>query len=253
MHTTAILMPVLDEAENLRWLLPQLVDRYRVIVIDNGSHDDSSSIAAELGAEVVHFPKRGYGGAVLAGWHYLAANDSAGECDVVVIMDADGSSSLQSLEDVAAKVRSGVDLAIAQRTSILRGAVPAHARFGNWLSISLIGKLTGHYYVDLGPLRALKPATFHKLQMEDTTWGWNVEMQIKAVMFGLRIFELESSYQPRKHGQSKISGNLLGSLRAGVRIIYAIAFYYAKARRARSGYQAPIFGEEAAHNQLKSQ
>ena len=105
------------------------------------------------------------------------------------------------------------------------GALTSVQRFGNALATRMIGVVSGHWYRDMGPFRAIRWSCLLKLKMEDPTWGWNVEMQLKAIRHGLRIVELPLPYRRREKGASKISGNLRGALRAGIRIMYAVYRY----------------------------
>ena len=116
-------------------------------------------------------------------------------------------------------------MVIAQRTAGELGAVLWHARFGNALSVFLIRLFTGYKYRDLGPLRGLRLRSLRQLGMVDRTWGWNVEMQMKAVWQGLRIGEIDIYYKKRRFGKSTISGSVIGSVRAGTRILSRI-FYF---------------------------
>jgi glycosyltransferase involved in cell wall biosynthesis len=226
----ALIMPTLNESGNLEYLLPKLVPNYRVIVVDNGSTDDSATVARSRGAEVVPCPQRGYGNAVLAGLAYLSSKNAKRQSpmtDYVVVFDADGTSPVEYIPVLVRPLRQRhLDLVIGQRTSMERGAMPPHAKFGNWLQVFLIGFLTGIHYKDMGPLRAMRLSTFRHLKMRDKTWGWNVEMQLKAALTGLRIGEIDVHYLPRRSGKSKISGSLVGSLKAGSKILFAVGYYY---------------------------
>ncbi len=226
---SALIMPCLNEAENLDYLLPKLVANFRVVVVDNGSTDQSFAIAQKLGAEVVTCPKRGYGAAVLAGIDYLNAHPIRFgiSCLYVVVFDADGTSPFNAIEQVIDPLRTRrADIVLAQRTQILRGAMPLHAKWGNRLQVRLIRAITGYQYLDMGPLRAMRLKTFSELNLADQTWGFNVEMQVKAALFKYHIEEVEIFYSARLAGKSKISGSLVGSIRASVKILTAIFYYY---------------------------
>lgn len=222
----AVLIPVLNEAQNLAWLLPQLTSKYRVIVADNGSTDHSRLVASANGAAVTVCKTRGYGNTLLAALQTLQDDVQA-----VVILDADGSSPPHYIDTLVEPIMAGdKDIVIAQRTALEKGAMPAHARFGNWLQTTLIWLFTGYRYKDMGPLRAISAEGLARLGMEDKTWGWNVEMQMKAVYRGLRIGEIDITYQKRKYGESKISGSFIGSVRAGCRILGCVFYYFVKER-----------------------
>ena len=224
MVQVAVVIPALNEAESLDWLLPQFPKSYRVVVVDNRSTDGTFDVATSRGASCIRCLDRGYGAAVQAGFAYLAKGRVPP--DVVVVYDADGTSPLGEIKHMAQDVvGEGVDLVIGQRCFLASGAMPWHARMGNLLVTRLIWILTGYRYKDMGSLRALSWKGLVQMDLEDPTWGWNVEMQIKAACRGLKIKERDISYQRRRYGRSKISGSLLGSLRASSRMMYAIFFY----------------------------
>ena len=189
-------------------------------MIDNGSVDNTSVVAAELGAEVVRQDRRGYGNAVLAG---IAALANAPP-DIVVILDADGSDPPTLMDRLVGPIRDGqADLVLSDRTQLAEpGALSRTQRYGNRLATTLIALATGHRYRDMGPFRAIRWSSLVDLGMTETTWGWNVEMQMKAVKAGLRIVEIPLPYRRRARGESKISGSLSGALRAGYRILKAV-------------------------------
>jgi len=215
----AILLPCRDEARALPAVLAGLrPGPHRVVLCDNGSIDGSAEIARSLGAEVAVEPARGYGGAVLAGIALLRADPP----DVVVVMDADHSNYAEDLPALTGPIaRDEADMVLGERLTLGDPAgLTAPQRVGNRLATATIRLQTGHRYVDMGPFRAIRWASLDALQMEDQTWGWNVEMQIKAVKLGLRVVEVPVRNRPRI-GQSKISGTLSGVARAGAKIVYA--------------------------------
>ncbi len=222
----AILMPVLDEAECLPLVLPawteacRAVGEARVVVCDNGSRDGSPAIAAALGAEVVYAPRRGYGSALQAGIAHL---ERSAPPDVVVIVDADGASDPGDLSALLAPILAGrADLVVGDRTGgAAPGALTRAQRVGNAVATRLIALRTGMRTRDLGPLRAVRYGTLCALGMTDPTWGWNVEMHMRAARSSVRILELPVRYAPRIAGRSKISGSWRGAFRAGVRMLEA--------------------------------
>jgi glycosyltransferase involved in cell wall biosynthesis len=209
---------VLDEALALPVVLGELPPQYRVIVCDNGSTDRSAAIARELGAEVVSEPKRGYGAAVLAGIALLKANPP----DVVVVLDGDHSIWVEDLAVILGPVREGrADLVIGERLTLGDpDALTVPQKFGNRLATAIIHAQTGHRYRDMGPLRAIRWGALMDLDMCDRTWGWNVEMQLKALRSGVRVLEVPVRYRTRI-GTSKISGTVKGVARAGAKILWA--------------------------------
>jgi glycosyltransferase involved in cell wall biosynthesis len=215
---TAILIPVLDEAEALPSVLGEIPPGFRVVVCDNGSKDGSPAIAADLGAEVVTEPERGYGAALMAGIAHLKKDPP----QVVVILDGDHSVYLDDLDRLLAPIRENrADMVVGDRTALAEpGALTPPQRVGNALATALIARRTGHRYRDMGPFRAIRWGALLDLGMTDRTWGWNVEMQMKAAILGLRVLEVPVRYRPRI-GTSKISGTISGVVRAGAKILWA--------------------------------
>ena len=190
-----------------------------VIVADNGSTDATARVARERGARVVAEPRRGYGYACLAG----IANLPAG-AEIVVFMDGDYSDYPADLSDlVSAMVEHQADLVIGSRVlgERERGAVTPQQRFGNWLSTRLIRLLYGFAYTDLGPFRAIRADALRRLNMQDRTYGWTVEMQVKALQHRMKVVEVPVRYRKRI-GKSKVSGTISGSVKAGAKILWTI-------------------------------
>lgn len=214
----AVLLPCLNEAEALPHVLAALPEGLEVVLCDNGSTDDSAAIARAAGARVASRPVPGYGGACLAGIALLAADPP----DVVVVLDADHSVYVEELPLLLDPIaRDEADLVMGDRTRLAEpGSLTPPQRAGNVVATRLIHLLTGHRYRDMGPFRAIRWSSLAALEMEDPTWGWNVEMQMKAVQRGLRVLEVPVRYRPRI-GQSKISGTVKGVVRAGGKILYA--------------------------------
>lgn len=217
---TALIIPARNEALSLPAVLsrvPSVVTR--VLVVDNGSTDDTAAVAKAFGAEVILEPVAGYGKACLAGIAALASSPPA----FVAFADADGSDGVQNLETLLTPLFKGeVDLALAARQPVELRALTLQQRFGNRLATCLIRIIWGHDFRDLGPMRALSWEALTKLRMMDEDFGWTVEMQIKAVKLGLRIAEHPLPYYPRIAGRSKISRTLAGVVRAGTKILWVI-------------------------------
>lgn len=233
----ALVIPVFNEEKSLPLVVAD-VPRDRVaeiVVVDNGSTDDTSSVARGLPVRLVREERRGYGSACLAGIGALKSSPP----DVVVFLDGDYSDHPEELPLLLAPIAAGADLVIGSRALGSRepGALLPQARFGNALACSLIRVLLGHRYTDLGPFRAIRWEALERLGMSDRDFGWTVEMQIKAIREGLRVAEVPVSYR-RRVGVSKISGTLSGTLRAGSKILRTIA-RYGVLSRSRGTRKAP--------------
>jgi rSAM/selenodomain-associated transferase 1 len=201
-----VILPVLDEAGALPGVLEAMPDGYRPIVVDNGSSDGSGEIAAGLGAEVVHEPKRGFGAACYAG--LLAAT-----ADVVCFMDCDGSLDASELPRVAGPVIArDADLVLGRRLAE-RGAWPLHSRIANAFLGRELRRRSGVEAHDLGPMRAMRRADILALGIEDRRFGWPLEMVLRAGAAGWRVREVPVGYAPRI-GRSKVTGTLRGTARA---------------------------------------
>jgi len=194
-----------------------------IVVVDNGSRDATADVARKHGARVVSEPRRGYGQACLAGIAALS-----GDTQIVGFLDADGSDDPEDLMRLLAPVRNGqVDMALGSRTIAARkaGAFTPQQVFGNWLATSLMRLFFAAPYTDLGPFRVIRREALDRLQMRDTNYGWTIEMQIKAHRSGMRVVEIPVNYRRRIAGESKISGNFVGTMRAGWKILWTIAKY----------------------------
>jgi glycosyltransferase involved in cell wall biosynthesis len=223
--TAALIIPALNEEQALGRVLEELPAETfgAVIVVDNGSTDGTANVGAAAGATVVTEPQRGYGAACLAG---LAALPP--EIDVIVFMDADGSDFPGEVDLLIEPIAGDrVDLVIGSRElgNAEMGSLSPHQRLGNRFAVFLVSVFFGHAYSDIGPFRAIRRSSLDRLEMRDTNFGWTMEMQIKAIQRGLRIAEIPVTYRKRTAGQSKISGNLWGSIAAGGKILWTVAKY----------------------------
>jgi glycosyltransferase involved in cell wall biosynthesis len=224
-----VIIPALNEAASLPLVLHDLPPVQRVLVVNNGSTDETAAVAFAHGATVVHEPKRGYGAACLRGLGAISELVDAGEPAprVVVFLDADYSDHPDLLPQLVRPIQAGsADLVLGSR---LRGkrerrAMPVQSVFGNRLACFLIRSLFAARYTDLGPFRAIEYQALQSLDMSDENFGWTIEMQIKAARSGLRVLEVPVPYRCRI-GTSKISGTFWGSIKAGVKILYTIAKY----------------------------
>jgi len=181
-----------------------------IVVVDNGSTDDTATQASLAGARVVFEPRPGYGAACLAG------AQAAAEADVLVFLDGDRSDDPRQLEIVAAPVLDNrADLVIGSRIkgTLEKGAMPLHGRLGNRFVVSLLQRFYGANITDIGSFRAIKSQTLFGLNMEQMTYGWPVEMVVKAARKGLRIQSVPINYR-RRIGKSKVTGTIRGTVLA---------------------------------------
>ena len=193
-----------------------------VIVVNNGSTDRTAEVAAMAGARVVTEPRRGYGAACKAGL------DSASDADILVYLDGDASDQPEELAGILRPLLSGeADLVIGSRLLGRReaGAMPPHAVLGNWLTARLVRGLYGARITDLGSFRAIRRADLAALDMRERTYGWPVEMIVKAAKRGYRIHEVPVTHR-RRIGTSKVAGTLGGSLMAAYCMLFT-TFRYA--------------------------
>ena len=206
-----LIIPALNEAEVIGSLLsripPRLLDE--VIVVDNGSTDGTGAVAARAGARVITEGRRGYGSACWAGVSGLGPN-----AEVAVFLDGDGSQRPEELPLVLEPILAGrADLVLGARR--LSGHHPSHAALGTRLVATLLAWRYGQRITDIGPFRAIRVDLLRRLSMRDRAFGWPVEMVVKAAGQGARIVEVPVSHAPRLGGRSKVSGTVIGSLRAG--------------------------------------
>ena len=218
----AVIIPARNEQEAIVRVLGDIPPGIAgdVIVVDNGSSDDTARKAAESGARVVHEPRRGYGQACLAGIAALRP-----ETEIVVFLDGDYSDYPGEMPRLLEPLRAGrADLAIGSRVLGRRepGSMLPQARWGNALATSLIRRLYGVAYTDLGPFRAIRRETLERLGMADRDFGWTVEMQVKAARLGVAAEEVPVSYRRRLAGTSKVTGTLTGTVGAGWKILGTI-------------------------------
>jgi glycosyltransferase involved in cell wall biosynthesis len=202
-----LVLPCLDEATGLAWLLPRVPPEIAVILADNGSTDGSAQIARDHAARVIDVPQRGYGAACQAG--LLAAR-----ADIVVVMDADGSLDPAQLGRVLDPVREGrLDLAIGARRPVQRGAQPWHLRVANRALAARLAARTGVRLHDLGPVRAARRTALLGLDLQDRRSGYPAETVVKAADAGWRIGEVSVDYRVRS-GRSKVTGTPRGIVQA---------------------------------------
>ena len=193
-----------------------------IIVVDNGSTDDTAAIAKQNGARVVDEPRKGYGSACLAGIAALEAKPP----DIVVFLDGDYSDYPTDMPSLLQPILEGkASLVIGARKAYnARDALLPQARFGNWLACLLIRHFFGVCYTDLGPFRAIRYPQLLALNMQDKTFGWTVEMQLKAAKKEFPVCEVPVRYRKRI-GTSKITGTLTGTLKASYKILTTLIYH----------------------------
>ncbi len=201
-----VVLPCLDEALALPWVLSRMPDRARAIVVDNGSSDGSAAIAREAGALVVDCAQRGYGAACAAGL-------DAATADVVAFCDCDGSIDPTDIPALADRLEHGVDLVIARRRPVSRAAWSWPARVANRELARRVRKRTSLRIVDVGPVRVAKRQTFVSLDLRDRRSGYPLETLLRAAEAGLVVAQADVTYHERV-GRSKVTGSLTGYVEA---------------------------------------
>jgi len=219
----SVLIPAFNEEKSIAQVIdelpPGLVDE--VVVVDNGSTDATKEAAFRCGARVVEEKYRGYGSACLKGLVNM------GTTDIVVVLDGDHSDYPEQITRLVGPIVAGeFDFVIGSRVLGRRekGALTPQQCWGNKLAVFLIHRLFGYKFTDMGPFRAIRFESLKSLKMTDKDFGWNVEMQIKAIKNGIRIKEVPVDYR-RRIGISKISGTVPGVIMAGLKIIFTIFKY----------------------------
>ena len=226
----AAVIPTLDEEEAIAAVIaaipPGVVDD--IIVADSASTDRTVERARAAGARVVSENRRGYGRACHAG----AA--AAGDCDIIVFLDGDGSDCPELIPALVAPIAEGrTDFVIGSRTRGTRepGSMSAHQILAGYAVGAALRLLYGVRYTDMGPFRAIRRDALMRLGMRETSYGWNLEMQMRAARMGLRILELPVAHRRRAGGVSKVSGSLAGTLKASWRILLTFARIALETRR----------------------
>ncbi|KER09693.1 MAG: glycosyl hydrolase [[Candidatus Thermochlorobacteriaceae] bacterium GBChlB] len=217
-----VIIPAFNEAGSIEKVMGDIPEDLvsEVVVVDNGSTDATADHARRGGATVLHEPKRGYGAACLKGIDYARTKQP----DVVVFLDGDYSDFPNEMTALVNPIlEQNVDLVIGSRIigNAEPGALLPQARFGNWLATRLIRLFWNYTFTDLGPFRAVKFDKLLAMQMQDQTFGWTVEMQVKAAKMKLHCVEIPVSYRKRI-GTSKITGTVSGTVKAGYKILFTI-------------------------------
>jgi glycosyltransferase involved in cell wall biosynthesis len=227
----SVIIPALNEEETIaavvRAIPAHLVDE--VIVVDNGSTDGTAARARQAGARVVAEPSRGYGRACRAGARAAAASD------ILVFLDGDGSDCPELMDRLLGPIRAGThDFVIGSRLRGQRepGSMNAAQVWAGRIAGILLKLVDGATYSDMCPFRAIRGDALNKLGMKENTYGWNLEMQMRAAQAGLRILEVPVDHRRRAGGKSKVSGNVLGTVRAAARILRTFVRVVCAPRRA---------------------
>ncbi|MDF9800075.1 glycosyltransferase involved in cell wall biosynthesis [Catalinimonas alkaloidigena] len=223
-----VIIPAFNEQNSIGKVIGDIPKDWvsEIIVVNNNSKDSTEDVARETGVTVLKEERQGYGYACLRGIAYTKAQDS--QPDIIVFMDADYADYPEQLPEVVKPIlEEGMDLVIGSRAlgKKEKGAMTPQQVFGNWLATRLLRLLYGANFTDLGPFRAVTWEALQRIDMQDQTYGWTVEMQLKAAKLGLRSTEVPVKYRKRREGVSKVSGTLKGTLGAGYKIIWTIFKY----------------------------
>ncbi|MEO6694438.1 MAG: glycosyltransferase family 2 protein [Ignavibacteria bacterium] len=228
MKNIYVIIPAVNEEQSIGKVIRaiSLKTVKEIIVVDNGSDDDTINAAKKNGATVLQETERGYGAACLKGLEYIFAKCSPD--DIIVFLDGDYSDYPEEMIDLVTPIiDSDYDFVVGSRIMGKKhgragsGALLPQAIFGNWLSTKLIKIIWNYSFTDLGPFRAIKATALKNMKMKDRNFGWTVEMQIKASKMNLKCKEIPVSYRKRI-GKSKVTGTVAGSVKAGIIIISTI-------------------------------
>lgn len=220
-----VIIPAFNEAKSIDKVIAEIPKDIvgEVIVVNNNSSDETSKVARQAGATVLDEPRQGYGFACLKGIDYAKKQKP----EIVVFLDADYSDYPEEMRELIKPItEQNYDMVIGSRALGERqaGSMTIPQIFGNWLATNLMRLFYGVHYTDLGPFRAIKFESLLALNMQDTTYGWTVEMQLKAAKMKMKTTEMAVNYR-RRVGKSKISGTVKGTILAGYKIITTIFKY----------------------------
>lgn len=222
-----VIIPAFNEQNAVGLVIDEIPKEWvsEIIVVDNGSTDDTFEQAKSRGATALKEPTRGYGNACLKGMKHIA--ESKIQPEIVVFLDGDHSDHPEQLVDLVKPIIDNeADMVIGSRAlgQKEKGSMTPQQVFGNWLATTLIKIFYRKKYTDLGPFRAIRYESLLTIDMKDRTYGWTVEMQLKAAKLNLRTKDVAVNYRQRI-GVSKVSGTIKGTLGAGYKIIYTIFKY----------------------------
>ncbi|MDQ3020646.1 MAG: glycosyltransferase family 2 protein [Bacteroidota bacterium] len=229
MNNIYVIIPVINEEKSIGKVIADIPKNYvkEIVVVDNGSADNTIQTAKQSGATVLTESTKGYGSACLKGLGYIFKKNLNSD-DVIVFLDGDYSDFPAEIVEVVKPItEENYDMVIGSRIlgnklgKVNDGALLPQAIFGNWLSTRLIKVIWNYSFTDLGPFRAVKYSALKAMSMNDKNYGWTVEMQIKAAKMKLKCIEVPVSYRKRI-GESKVTGTVSGSVKAGVKILWVI-------------------------------
>jgi len=246
-HTVSVVIPALNEENAIGIVVKQLCELHdfgqsvidHIVVCDNGSTDNTTDVAKNAGAQVVYQNTPGYGIACLTAMAALPPSD------IVLFLDGDDACFVKQALPLLQGIIDGNDLTIGSRNLgiIEPGALTQPQLFGNWLSSHLITLFWGQKITDLGPFRAIRSSALDIIDMQDTSFGWTVEMQVKAIIHGMKVAEFPVDSKVRI-GESKISGTLKGSVKAGIGILSMIGKLFLKQSSLKKAAKAKGFAHE---------
>lgn len=225
----SVIIPAFNESGSIGYVINDIPGDIvsEIIVVNNNSTDDTEEVALKLGATVLREERKGYGYACIKGIEYIKSMDIEHKPDIVVFLDGDYSDfpdEIQRLLDPI--INHDYDMVIGSRMIGVRekGSMLPQAVAGNFIATKMIRLFYGYHFTDLGPFRAVKFSRLMEMDMQDTTYGWTVEMQVKAAKMKLKCKEVPVSYRKRV-GESKITGTIGGTIKAGYKIIWTIFKY----------------------------
>jgi len=224
-----VIIPAINEGDSIGKVVSELPEQVsEIVVVDNGSKDQTMENARKAGATVIKETRRGYGSACLKGVEYISKQSKAG--DIIVFIDGDYSDYPAELDKVVAPIlEDNIDFVVGARSKSLRepGSMTPQQVFGNRLATFLMKLFFNSKFTDLGPFRAIRFEKLKALEMRDTTYGWTVEMQLKVLRHKMTYTEVPVHYK-RRIGVSKVSGTLKGTIFAGIKILGWIFKYSVK-------------------------